>query len=487
MPGYLCKSDKAYIYAKRGDSGTSPNKHTNSRVWDGMVSVIDPVDSGWLSPPVISEWMQKVYLVLEIDRNMLPALLDVANCSDDLMTCSDMSKYRSRKGFLDFSDLATKLDVPDLLTKIYGGELIPVVDAHAIVSGADLKESVKADFSIRPLIKDINAITSGSYTIGSGGNYATISAFADDMGNLTGDITGTIISNSSDSSSAVFDITQNGYNIFLTGPASGTGYHYGIPGNGYICTTSVAGGQSILLITDGTGGFYVVNMYIKNAVSKEASTYGALTVGNTTVTSNWFFDSLMIDLDNTNYATTGRGIFIGDNSPYPFITNSVIWDGSHEGIFYSSTVNNSTLTENVSIYDCAYGFYISTNAGSTIRNCYAGGCGTADFYIPPSDCTTIGRYNASADSTATGSWFTGSAGNAGSKTLADNIVSTDDSSTFFMAPRCGSFLDGGGETNASFRTECIRRKAVPGQKGTSIGAAEPTRMQNFVRNLRRKS
>lgn len=76
-------------------------------------------------------------------------------------------------------------------------------------------------------------ITSGTYTIGSGGDYATVDAFMDDVrlgGSLTGDVIGQCTDNAiyAVASATTLDagsVTLNGFNIYLR--ATGSGLHGG--------------------------------------------------------------------------------------------------------------------------------------------------------------------------------------------------------------------------------------------------------------------
>jgi hypothetical protein len=61
------------------------------------------------------------------------------------------------------------------------------------------------------------AISSGSYTVGSGGNYATFNAaFADIAATLTGNLTLTLISDVTETAGITYVGNLNGYTLKLT-------------------------------------------------------------------------------------------------------------------------------------------------------------------------------------------------------------------------------------------------------------------------------
>lgn len=178
---------------------------------DGMV--IDYIDEDeWGVDFKFSDWTKKCFAVVEVDRSLKPSLSAMLKEHDTTLTES-----RDRTNRIELSDLAGLVGDADLEDKWRSkSDIVPIVDAR----GKRFTDIVKptADYDYKVGMMDLNAVASGSYTIGSGAqNYATISAFEADLANpLTGDITGTLETAITQTAICIFNTSYATYTCRIT-------------------------------------------------------------------------------------------------------------------------------------------------------------------------------------------------------------------------------------------------------------------------------
>jgi hypothetical protein len=302
-------------------------------------------------------------------------------------------------------------------------------------------------------------ITNGTYTIGSGGNYATIHAFLIDIGTLDGDITGNIISDITETLQSTCVINLAGHTLTITTPA-GTGRHQGY------CQDSD----------------YVIN-------------YTAID------TSYFFFNEYncagTIDISWTRWVMANGVTFF---RPYNTGTYAVnihhnIFDGNagstivlscpaaniicnyHTNVHFNDVtygIDGATANctaENNSFYDCAIAFGCNNTAGTYINNAIFG-MTNRGFYQAGS---AIGRHNITYDdSTDWGADFGTSDGNLINKTFSDNFVSAVSTSSDFLKVKSDAIdVKDAGSASATLSTIDIRGNTRPATKTEwDIGADE---------------
>lgn len=278
------------------------------------------------------------------------------------------------------------------------------------------------------------AITSGTYTIGSGGDYATLNAFVADLGTQTGDITGRLISSSTVASNTFMSHDMGGFNLYLDADND----HGGDQTAAYVMT-----------IAHNNNGINPASSVMSNEGMIEISGFRmnrTVAGSNTTKSLIAAFNFSQGDMNVHHMFIDGGGVAgngIGDKN-FATVTHQIwsnlIWDCGYDGIFRFDE-NGDLTTENCTIRNCNNGYLMEAGNGTdNVTNCAAFSNTIDDFSVI--NGTPIGKNNASTDDTAD-DWNTAS-GNLINLTEADEVLSTVDTSTDFMRPKStGSINDGG--------------------------------------------
>ncbi len=309
------------------------------------------------------------------------------------------------------------------------------------------------------------AVSSGTYTVGTAGNYATwAAAQADIAATLTGNLTFNQISDT------VEPGTPSGGLIDLAGKTitfKSLSPHDGDPTAGYkaICTSSPSN-RWVINMSIGTfaGGTGLLRIYDLN-IQKDGTGGGGL-----------YVDALGPDVEvhdiiGDGTGSTGTGFSL-DTEPFGRSTIEV-WNCESEGFgsgFGIVLVNGLMTIENCTASNAStYGFNCGGAFAATFRNCVAFGAGNSDFAF---NLNATGRNNASEDTSAQdGNWSTGT-GNVTSITPASEFLSLSISDPDFVRVKEGGSCEASG-TNPTLSSTGIRGNARPGPDALySIGADE---------------
>jgi hypothetical protein len=450
---------------KVGDQLVSKTEQYHLGLKEGqLVTIIKEDDWGLPIEDILSPNMRIVYACVELDPNLYDDLVTWAHpigetIKDSQIYIPDKSLYRRTENFLSLEDLQTHVGDVDLITKLRAqGVEVPMIDGKAL-TGADLKSSLL--LSNTPIIRDLNAITAGSYGVGSGDDYSDwAAAFGDIGGDCTANLTFTQSSDTSDSTIATYIASADGYTFKCTSGSS----HAGDPTAGHASTSTGAASQLFRFthVDDGGGSVYEFEklriLRGENQAGQHLIFWGESSGSGYTAKLH----DLMID----GVGYTGGGItFYADNGTL-YMWNCVIWDTNSDGMFLSETEDASVI-EYCTFYDNNDDGIDCDNEACTVRNCASFGNGSNDF----EDTGSLGTFSKCASSDTTGSEV-----GLRSLTTADQFISIDDTSSSFLDLDTTGALDEAGDTNQyADNTAGIRERSRPnGNSTTSIGATEIT-------------
>lgn len=271
---------------------------------------------------------------------------------------------------------------------------------------------------------DANAISAGTYTVGTGGDYATWAIAAADVSVFTGNLTLNQISNTTEAATIVFDVDMFNYTFNCNGnnydlSTSGTIHTFRIRNEGtneilfhkfnFIRTSAPATQDYALLLTDGIVGTYKLCVY-----------------------NNVFNGGGFI----------GNAIRLLDDSPTALIYNNLIHNVSGDAFsigLRTDAINSNSIIENNTLYNNGVGLDAKTFDATYLNN--AAFDNTTDFANIGS---ATGNNNASSDATAAnGNWSSGS-GNQTSLVAATEFESLINTDSNFLWPTKSSNLDGTG-------------------------------------------
>ncbi len=446
-----------YLFLKKGDQDPDPiaNPDKNAFMKEGMVVAYHDEaipDHGPISS--LSDHTKKVYVVVRISEayreNAATWTLPLYDEDEVLESIFDApTPLYKRSRTIDLQQLATDLGDPSLYEAWASGNPVEPVDATKLnfgllrVKRSDLKDY--NDTVKNPPVKDTNAITSGTYTVGSGGDYATITLFEADFGTPTGNLTGQIISDINETSTPNFNIASS-FDYIIDSDT---------PHNG-----------------DQTAGWFVTRNINANFITKGAGGTGYLELKNFTVYSSASTGAgtRMIDCGLNSSAkfkvhdmfVDGRGrtcslIYLRYDQDKQ-IYNTTVWGANISGGtgIFVNTVTGLTI-ENCTMYDSVIGMRM-LNAAFTIENISALDNGTNFTNTANSTANNCVSSDATIPATANDSHI--------NVTTTDEVQSTDDTNgSLFMLPKTGGNMTDGGKT-PSISTE--------GMKGNAWNATTPS-------------
>lgn len=356
---------------------------------------------------------------------------------------------------------------------------VQVYTASAALVAADVKRAKDVVF---PDVPDLNAVASGTYTVGTSGNYTTLAlAWADAATTLTGDLNFVVNSNLSVSSGAYLKITNlGGFTCSTYGDTAITGD----PTVGRLLTLSTGGGDP-LFIEDCHNGKTVLRDLRFVRSNNVDSTRGFIHARSNSATTAVWTCHVYNCFKNGN-GNRARGVRLSGGSGLTFWCHNVVvyncaangTSGGEAFLVNASGGAGKIRFENCVAEGCYKGF--AGGSGQTIRNCYAFGNTVGDI----ADTTTsyFVRYTYTADATANGTFAAGSGGNIGSVSISGQLVSTSRTNANYLklADAISSpSLAMDGERVTVFQSPAvgIRGGDRPGAKGYwSIGVdqSEPT-------------
>ena len=370
------------------------------------ITYIDPLDYNSQDyGKTFSPWMKKVYLIvkrprLRIDRVKTQLLLPPG--------------HRRRVNL-------KALDVlyPGIEDKLRSTSMKDTVD---VIDNDD--NGILESLTLNIPKKDYNAVSSGAYTVGSGGDYATWSLAFADITDLTNNLNFTQISETTEAAAASVSSNLNGYTLNINGNKN------------YVSNVTFA--QDFLnFLCEGPGTLFVNNFSGRRGVAGDLVSRGYILFAsiNTTFTANIYCCAY-----NGN-SVNGSGVRINDNTPIINIYSSFFYNASN-GI-YIQTANSLNKYENNTFYSGGVGMDLGSSV-CLVQNT-ASFDNTTDF-LNISNAT--GNNNASSDATAANAnWSTGT-GNLTNLVATDDFLSLTSTDLNFLQPKVNGNLDKAGTSVA---------------------------------------
>ena len=329
-----------------------------------IIDFIEPQDANYgedWSPP---ESSSKVFLWLKMHVSKKSQLTEWVK--------SDLTKGRARKKLLKISSLPKKLK-DKIENSEYAHKVLDLTQDDVYLLEKSKKEKIKnlktidveklfADTDIlEDEFKDKNAISSGSYNIGSGETYVTRAQFCADLTSLTGDITGTFTSATIETAQSILTVALNSYTLKLTSNSN----HLGNPNAGHLINENFqVSNDGALKITNISGGGTIE---IEKLNSK--FTYGSLSsVKLIQADSSFAFTLKIHDCILNADDKTWRCIEISDTDIICQLYNLKVFGSSLDAILMIGS--SSSIIENVTVHSSAIGINVN-NTACTLRNVVA--------------------------------------------------------------------------------------------------------------------
>lgn len=385
----------------------------------GEVPVVPEVFVPLTLEEIISPETHKIFAVVEIDRKILPTALEAITPTIELDPTKEITKeikekYRARKYRIDIEALKTVSSDPMIESKLLDkNTVVETIDGKALTETAFL-DTTKI---IAEPIKDINAITSGSATVGAGKTYTTWALAWADVGNLTGNLNLQQETAITETAGAVSTVSLNGY----------TWVNNALPANygdatytGLLLTLNhTAHGFSLGMEGPGT-----LKIHDMDGTRAQADTNkGFISTETIDAAFTAYIYRNIYDGQTTN-AT--NGIRWEDSTPILYFYSNIFFS-INNAIFYCGAggLNSASIIENNTCHTVTGTFSVFNvnNNGGTFRNNFGYGAGSDGVFYQIGSAT---GYNNAADDTscADGNWATGS-GNKVSLTEANEVESTD--------------------------------------------------------------
>jgi hypothetical protein len=256
---------------------------------------------------------------------------------------------------MDLQRAAQKLGIPDLIERLRStSDVVPIIDATTLTLD---------DFFIFPdkmpadKIPDLNSITGGSFTIGSGGTYDYLlwSSFASDISAVSTALTGTQKTATAETSAVVVGssiVYLNGINLTLTTDTP----HLGSFNKGLESTYNGTNGHFINL--SGNSAFSTCNIIVSGLRLKRlasgATAYAALVCGSAII--NALVSDVIVDLGGFN-----QGGIQAANASNMSLYNCLVINGKTDSGNSYGVMNNSSggtrKIENCTVYGVRYGVW----------------------------------------------------------------------------------------------------------------------------------
>lgn len=440
---------------KRNDQETAPGEEMLG-MRHGMLVDYHREGEYW---PTLSTKMKQAFLVLEIEDTVQHRNTAIGACDPTNVTLPDGSQdkanSRARSQRLNVASLAAHIGMPNLDEMMRGSDAIEPI----VYNPPNLSAILVSTATLAAVSKDVRAVSSGSYTVGSGGDYATWAAAVADLANLTGDLTFTQISATTEVAAATMTELLGGYTITYTSNNKPNGD----PTAGWVTSMNANALCLHFNAASSSGVIDIDGLYFKSiATNTNIFAYVQSTGVTTFMVRNCMFD---------HNGKASRSAQSNDGSTILAWFNNVTWGSSSANPMMNAFLCATTsVIENNTVYDCpnAEGIDCANNA-LTIRNnaCYGNAVDFAQIG------TATGYNNSDTDGTAANAnWATG-AGNRTGTAVADFVSVTDTDATFLDIAPAGGLCEVGYTTLLAVNTSCIHERDRPNSRTTvSIGAAE---------------
>jgi len=438
-----------YAIIKKGDQNPDKRLNPDSNIFikEGMiVSWHDEATMGPISQ--LSAHMKKVFVIVKVPYAYHEDLKQWVEPVYESEWHRENGVYkRERSKVINLEALAQALGDTSLYQKWGDSSIVEPVEYTGLSDLRDrADDSLLIDYNKVAAKIDTNLITSGTYTIGSGGDYADFVAFKADFGTPDGTLTGNMISSFTQTALVNFNVaTSEKVNLVSNSP------HGGDQTAGYVCNINHT--SHGIVTGNSSGDTEVKDFTIARVVNASGTTIYNL-FGN--VNGGYIFHDLFIDVAGF----TGSGARYNLNNVNTAIYNQIVWGASvnpANGIFLANGGAYSAV-ENLTVYDC----YNNFNAGGitvTGENIASLAC-TGVCYANVASMT--GNNCISSDTTIPAS---GTKQHT-SVTVGDEVQSTDDTDgDLFMLPKTGGNMTDGGKTPAV---------STQGMKGNLLHSTTPS-------------
>lgn len=411
-------TDKILVVFKVGDQSVK-----GARDFE-ILSYIDPDE--WSSgQPEISDHMATVFGIGIINQSYKSFIKNCINLNSRNKDNSSLFRHVMDKS--RFSE--------DYVASLRSKNPTEVID----ISDSFSKDwVVTKDFTDEQLVADTNAISSGSYTIGSGGDYTTVTAFISDCTDLTGDLTGTLISDVLNSGSLNIDIETNSYTYTITSDSISNTIYY----------SRVWAGFRITPASTTSGSYSLSNFtFVRTVDANEPYRHSFGVEQGSTNADLVEFHDIIVDLNGYQ----GTSFTINNINVPVRIYNCVIINCTHGefGVIRLQDAHSGTVIENVTGYNNNTPLINGVNHSFVARNCVGFEHTAGDVFENISYAE--GYNNASDDDSVDDSnWDTGS-GNITNIVPEKEFESLDSLSSNFLLPRIDSDLNDG--ATPSYATE----------------------------------
>lgn len=347
---------------------------------DGMlVCTLDPAEP-------VSRHMQTVFALVDVpdtwDERIVRSLRPVGQPQDP--------DYRARAGYVPLRDLAWALGDPTLECKWRSPFVVAPRNGLGLFASL-LQPTAGVGIAAMP---DRNAVTQGTFTVGTGGDYATWGAAAADVGvTQTDDLLFLQITNTSEMAAITF---AQGLNTFLF-LCSSCEPPWGAPEAGFVASLDAA--AAVFTVTPSGGGTVEIErLYLRATVPLGG--VAMLTVDPTNSETIRVHDNL---LDGQGFFADGLAVGGQEGAPLE-VWNNQVWD--LDGVGYDISVlpgTTSAVVENNTAYLClGGGFVYADDVAVTLQNCAAFDSVPGADFTPSLPAAAVTATNASSDGSAPG-------------------------------------------------------------------------------------
>ena len=288
-------------------------------------------------------------------------------------------------------------------------------------------------------------VSSGSYSVGTGGDYITWYAAMQDVDKtaLSGNLTFTQVSDVIETQlPPLVQTATNSYKLLLTSDNP----HYGDPIKGWWTTYNIGGGPLLLFGGTGGGNIEVKNLRIKTLVNFTS----CLTAYSGDC--DYSFHDLILDINGVN----GNAFEINTTSNC-YCYNAYI-NRATNGLYWLNSSSSSAFS-NITTYNCGTGFY---GGNFIIKNCAAFNSSVKDFGI------MTGTFTRCASSDLSGSVAALRNLTAAAQFRSVNITESD----FLDLLPTGALWQSGTAFKQNGQRKDIRDRKLPNNRGKySVGAS----------------
>ena len=423
-----------------------------------LITYIDP--DVW--NPVISDHMKKVFSIIKLNKSVW---LDKCKSSIQPVEDSDGNLLHERAFAIDFDEIETELKLDSYTSRLRSGEVQEIID------GTKLSNSFLKDVTgIRKRgLFDLNAVSSGSFTVGSGGSYTTWALASADIASLTGNLTFTQKSDITDTASfSTFAQDVSTHTLTLTSNSKPNGDPTG--GHKWIAGLGLGSSAFHFRLRTSSSGIVDVNG-LHLVMTSAATTSEGIKIENTFATTGII---RVRDCILNGEGVCNRGLDLRDDTSILDIWNNKVFNfrGLSTGrgiVVVTDALHANSRIENNSVDNCNHGIDLN-NLSGTLNNNVSINNGT-DFR---SIGSATGNNNASEDTTSgNGNWSTGVNNNI-SITPSNEFVSLVDTVSTYLKVKSGGVCATGGKTpDISLNTKGSRGNNRPGSDSfVSIGEDE---------------